>query len=106
MKKLFPLLFLITLTGVSCAPAKEIACGYDGQRYEVGDSFLASDGCNTCSCGPDGQISCTEIACESPVDQCQTAADCLDQGIDTSFCEEGEWSCVNAQCEFQCGIGM
>ena len=26
-------------------------------------SFPSLDGCNTCTCGPDGAVSCTEIAC-------------------------------------------
>ena len=36
---------------------------YGGQSYRPGDSFPATDGCNTCSCNPDGQIACTLIAC-------------------------------------------
>ncbi len=39
-------------------------CTYDGVVYYGGDSFVATDGCNTCTCESDGQVSCTEKACE------------------------------------------
>ncbi|MEB2311064.1 MAG: hypothetical protein OZ921_02005 [Sorangiineae bacterium] len=42
-------------------------CVYAGTTYPVGASFPASDGCNSCSCGPGGQVSCTAMAC---VDGC------------------------------------
>ncbi|GEM_PF-537613 len=35
----------------------------DGKEYKVGETFPAADGCNTCTCGKDGSISCTEKAC-------------------------------------------
>ncbi len=38
-------------------------CTVDGVTHEVGDSFLAPDGCNTCSCTSSGQVACTERAC-------------------------------------------
>lgn len=46
----------------------EIACGgdtclYDGTAHEVGDSFPALDGCNTCSCATGGAIDCTLLSC-------------------------------------------
>jgi len=100
---LFPLLFL----GAGCQfSSQEYACAFDGQRYEVGESFQATDGCNTCFCGEDGQIACTEIACEATpaIDECQTDNDCLEQAIDTSYCATGAWSCVNNMCEFACTI--
>lgn len=107
MKKLLLCLALLPLLGASCnSPQQEIACAYNGERYEAGQSFPAEDGCNTCTCGEDGQIGCTEIACPAAqgIDECQVAEDCLDQGIDTSFCSEGEWACINAQCEYSCKI--
>jgi hypothetical protein len=107
MKKTFFLLLILPLLGAGCSTSdQEIACAYNGDRYEIGQSFTADDGCNTCSCGQNGQIACTEMACPSAqgIDQCQTANDCLDQGIDTSYCAEGEWACVNSMCEFSCEI--
>jgi hypothetical protein len=42
-----------------------MACIHEGNYYEEGASFLASDGCNTCSCGQAGVVGCTQIACGS-----------------------------------------
>lgn len=39
-------------------------CKYGGKEYKLGDGFKAIDGCNTCSCGEDGLVSCTLMACE------------------------------------------
>ncbi|HVJ18289.1 MAG TPA: hypothetical protein VM686_22875 [Polyangiaceae bacterium] len=41
-------------------------CEWNGQIYEAGDTFPAGDGCNSCSCGPDGSVGCTLAIC----DQC------------------------------------
>lgn len=40
-------------------------CSYGGTEYRYGDSFPASDGCNNCSCGEAGLVSCTLMACDS-----------------------------------------
>ena len=60
-------LFAVALAGAdrtSCIPVpQETYCVYDGQQYEPGDSFPATDGCNTCACGEDGAIACTLMAC-------------------------------------------
>jgi hypothetical protein len=45
------------------APGGGDVCVYGGKTYREGDTFPASDGCNMCSCGEDGNVSCTEIAC-------------------------------------------
>jgi hypothetical protein len=47
-------------------------CSYGGKTYAVGDSFPATDGCNTCSCGEGGSVACTKIACPQP--KCDFAA--------------------------------
>jgi hypothetical protein len=38
-------------------------CTYNSLVYHEGDSFPATDGCNTCSCS-DGEVVCTLMACE------------------------------------------
>ncbi len=38
-----------------------ITCSYGGKTYNPGDSFPQD--CNTCSCGANGQVACTLIAC-------------------------------------------
>lgn len=59
-------------------------CVYDGQTYLSGDEFPATDGCNTCSCGPDGVVACTEIACLP-----DPAGDC--GGLLGLACDEGQF---------------
>lgn len=39
-------------------------CEYNGETYDVGDSFEAADGCNTCFCEAGGAVGCTEMACD------------------------------------------
>lgn len=39
-------------------------CTYDGNTYTAGQTFPATDGCNTCTCLDDGSVACTEIACQ------------------------------------------
>jgi hypothetical protein len=38
-------------------------CMYGGAQKPVGSSFSATDGCNTCTCGADTLVACTEKAC-------------------------------------------
>jgi hypothetical protein len=38
-------------------------CTYEGRTYRPGDSFPASDGCNSCGCDSSGQVACTLLAC-------------------------------------------
>ncbi|MDP4010237.1 MAG: hypothetical protein Q8P53_04630 [Candidatus Shapirobacteria bacterium] len=38
-------------------------CALNDKNYEVGESFTAADGCNTCTCSEDLSISCTEKVC-------------------------------------------
>jgi hypothetical protein len=38
-------------------------CLFQGRHYEPGESFSAGDGCNSCSCGADGNVDCTLIDC-------------------------------------------
>jgi hypothetical protein len=37
-------------------------CTYGGETYQIGESFPAGDGCNTCSCSESG-VGCTAMAC-------------------------------------------
>ncbi|MCW1949678.1 MAG: hypothetical protein KIH89_004545 [Candidatus Shapirobacteria bacterium] len=39
------------------------SCELNEKTYQVGESFLSADGCNTCSCQSAGFIACTEKAC-------------------------------------------
>src|SRR5688572_9501636 len=58
----------------SCDPDagsnKYCGCDYDGKHYDSGEGFKSSDGCNDCSCGPDGNVICTLRACAPPPMSC------------------------------------
>jgi len=41
-------------------------CEINDQKYLIGESFTATDGCNTCTCNADLTIACTQMACLSP----------------------------------------
>lgn len=54
---------LLSSSACGEAPSYEYgSCFKDGQSYAPGDEVPSGD-CNTCSCGEDGQISCTLIGC-------------------------------------------
>jgi len=38
-------------------------CSLNDKTYNVGESFAATDGCNTCTCGAQNVINCTENKC-------------------------------------------
>jgi len=109
-KLLLPLFACLALAGcTSSIPFSNRAsgqtCSYNQQTYKAGESFPSTDGCNTCSCSETGAIACTLRFCApQPVAQCQTAADCEGNAIDTSFCSNGSWNCVDNQCELSCDI--
>lgn len=113
MKRVLFLFSTIAILGAGCSSVPFTAsdtnrCDYGGATYENGETFAATDGCNTCSCGDDGMVSCTKIACVEtgtlPAITCQTDADCAAQNIDTSLCSQGSWLCVRNSCELTCDV--
>jgi len=55
-------LFLVigpALAVPGCGLGREI----DGVRHRAGETFLASDGCNQCTCPWGGAVVCTRMAC-------------------------------------------
>ncbi len=70
-------------------------CEQDGAVYELGESFDAGDGCNSCSCTKDGTV-CTNLDCGGCVDaeglpravgetwesECNTCVCMEDHGVD------------------------
>jgi len=40
-------------------------CEANDQKVLKGETFKAADGCNTCTCGSDLTITCTQLACEA-----------------------------------------
>lgn len=72
-------------------------CQYYGKWYSVGESFPATDGCNSCLCADVGQLSCTAMVCGCmwdgtlhPVGESYPAGDgcnnCVCQPDGTSAC--------------------
>ena len=79
---------------LACDDRSCSSCEVDGRVYEHGESFLAEDGCNTCSCD-DGLAGCTQIACSNPacllpfeVGDCDAAIPVFYYNPDTFQCEE------------------
>lgn len=101
-------LSVFVLSGCTALPftqrANNATCSYDGVTYQAGESFPSTDRCNSCGCSENGEVACTLKACVGPVAVCETSQDCQANGIDTSFCTEGSWSCVDGQCELSCDI--
>lgn len=62
-------------TNKQAATAK--SCVYQGVTYNPEDSFPAADGCNQCSCGPNGEAVCTLMACggEIPTTEQETTSE-------------------------------
>jgi eight-cysteine-cluster-containing protein len=64
-------------------------------RCRPGDSSLAADGCNTCTCSDAGTWACTDMACAAcaagdpppVVDRCTACT-----------CEDGRWACIPTPC--------
>lgn len=78
-------------------------CVYAGTTYPVGASFPASDGCNSCSCGAGGQVSCTAMAC---ADGCDWNGNHYEvgesfparDGCNTCTCQPSGVSCTDMAC--------
>ena len=72
--------------GGLCKPADQ--CFFGGKFYKNGESFGATDGCNTCSCA-DGVVRCTLRACPRP--DCRTSG--CGNGQFCSYCW-GSYQCI------------
>jgi hypothetical protein len=69
---------------------KYCGCDYDGKHYASGEGFKSSDGCNECSCGPDGNVACTLRACIPQPSACG--------GIAGVQCGQGQYCDFGASC--------
>lgn len=41
-------------------------CMLNDKTYKIGESFIAADGCNSCTCSTQDMITCTEKSCLAP----------------------------------------
>jgi len=81
-----------------------VECEYDGQTYRPGDDFPDSDGCNTCTCGEDGNVGCTLVDC--PPIRCDYGGSSYElferfpagDGCNTCICHETGITCGTAPC--------
>lgn len=92
--------FHVTLA-IDSAPA---SCTYDDRTLAIGASVEAGDGCNTCTCGEDGAVSCTELTCKT----CDPAAETHRSYVGTpEQCAVIRFSCPAGQLPFAnaCGCG-
>jgi hypothetical protein len=90
---------------LSIAQAAPPVCQVEGKTYQPGASFPAPDGCNTCSCGPNGGTpTCTRVACLA----CNPAAEPNRSYLGTpTTCMTIRFSCPPGSTSFQntCGCG-
>jgi hypothetical protein len=56
-------LLFLAACGRDASPAAAKTCSYEGKQQVIGQSFLAADGCNQCTCLEGGTVSCTTMAC-------------------------------------------
>ncbi|MBR57523.1 MAG: hypothetical protein CMH54_05615 [Myxococcales bacterium] len=79
-------------------------CDYNGQTYNEGDSFPATDGCNSCVCDADGSVGCTEIDCPTTCDYEGTNYDAgetwdASDGCNSCTCnDDGTIDCTEEVC--------
>ncbi|XP_076441477.1 uncharacterized protein LOC143280638 [Babylonia areolata] len=50
-------------TTIFCTPGHYRCMGPDHRVYTQGQTFLAADGCNTCTCAEKGNVVCTQLSC-------------------------------------------
>ena len=97
------LLIVVALAGCETGTGGR-ACRYEGRNYDIGDTFPAGDGCNTCMCTEAEGVACTEIACLDPdadPASCAPSGGCPSgPACDAVCCGAGE-ACFNGEC--QCG---
>merc|ERR1711966_319044 len=57
-------------------------CLVNGIAYEEGETYVAADGCNTCTCsGGDAPDACTLMACAEPCSTCEDGSETYCAGV-------------------------
>ena len=80
-------------------------CSYADHVYMIGDHFPSDDGCNECSCTPEG-VGCTARACapnDAGVAICGASGGCTEGPACGAYCCGIGERCENGTC--QCGSG-
>ena len=95
--------FAVTISGfVSNGCNATVDCAVDGKTYQRGESFDASDGCNSCSCTEDG-VSCTKANCVATCEHDGNVYELGDtfgasDGCNSCECTEGGVACTLLGC--------
>lgn len=89
---------------LSIASDAAVTCSYNNKTYNAGDGFPSTDGCNTCSCTPTGNVVCTKkacLACDPPNEPWRNYVG------DPRTCQTIRYVCVATKRSFQnaCGCG-
>ncbi len=86
-------------------PGTCAACEFDGKPYQVGDSFPAGDGCNTCFCAADGTVGCTLMLCLPKCNYLDPNRSFVSK--DPAVCKRIRFLCLEGLQPFsdQCGCG-
>ncbi|MFA6602767.1 MAG: hypothetical protein WCT01_03095 [Candidatus Shapirobacteria bacterium] len=77
----------------SVVPTTEVllgTCFLNDQQYKIGETFPASDGCNTCKCESDTSINCSEEICQEEVSVVQKTYSHTSPKFQISY--PSEWS--------------
>lgn len=86
-------------------------CTYDGVSHKDGESFKSTDGCNTCSCGSNGEVACTAQTCAGGctydgVARTEGESFKSTDGCNTCSCgPNGEVVCTQEACAGGCTYG-
>ena len=91
-------------------PGPEVVCHVGDATYRPGESFPDEDGCNSCSCGPDGVATCTARGCAP---RCESGGKIYapgetypaGDGCNTCFCDLGGPTCTAIDCSEGCSYG-
>lgn len=99
---------LAVVLGLAGCDAPGATCRSGGMTYRQGEAFPSEDGCNSCSCGPGGEVYCTARGCLStcsyegrsyhPGDSFPSV-----DGCNTCSCSEaGRVACTEKACGATC----
>lgn len=103
---------LVAALLVSLAPgltlgacSDEATCVVEGRSYEVGESYPAPDGCNTCTCEGEDSTLCTRKGC---LDGCRDGGGTFHErgtsfpapdGCNACSCGESGLACTEEECD-------
>ena len=67
------------------------SCTVNGREYSIGDVYAASDGCNTCACIGNGEITCTTTVCPRDNPEPDVPEPDIACPVDVRSCNDGSF---------------